>query len=124
MLIALLTVLLLGGGSTGALNYIGDTRDAVKSVVANGDAQKSALKTLKAMRKRTNVQNKMAKRTAKEIEKVFSDHEIEADDLETIWNEYFAAIDSHNQDMLDMRFALKENITREEWTEIFKDTER
>jgi len=54
MLIALITILFLGGASTGILDYIADTRDAVKQVMPKGEEQKAALTTLKAMKKRSN----------------------------------------------------------------------
>ena len=57
MLIALITMLLLGGGSTSVLNYIADTRDNVKIVIPKGETQNAALDTLKALKKRTSAHN-------------------------------------------------------------------
>ena len=123
MLVALLTILLLGGSSTGVLEYIGDTRDAVKNVMPKGDARKAALSTLKAMKKRTSAHNKTAKRAAKEIAKAFVDHETVADTLDTIWAGYFVQVNKRDADMLDLRFELRESISREEWEAIFTDPE-
>jgi hypothetical protein len=123
MIIALLTILLLGGGATSVLQYIGDTQDAVKIVMPKGDEQKAALSTLKAMKKRTTGLNKVAKQTAKAVDKAFGDHDTSAADLDAIWGGYFAEIDQHNNDMLDLRFELKESISREEWAAIFQDAE-
>ena len=123
MLIALFTIFFLGGGSSGVLQYIGDTQDAVKSVMPKGDEQEATLSTLKAMKKKTNALNKVAKRAAKEIDKVFSDHDTTDADLDEIWDGYFAELDKHNHDMLDLRFELKESVSREEWQVIFPDAE-
>jgi len=67
MLIALFTVLLLGGSATGMLDYIADTQDTVKVVMEKDDRRKETLDTLKAMKKRTKAHNKMVKRASKEF---------------------------------------------------------
>jgi hypothetical protein len=123
MIVALLTILLLGGGTTNALLYIGDTQDAVKTVMPKGNEQKAALSTLKAMKKRTNAHNKMARKTVKQIGKAFKDHDTSAGDVDAIWATYFEEVSKHNNDMLDLRFELKESISREEWAAIFQGPE-
>jgi hypothetical protein len=123
MLIALFTYLLLGGSSTSTLEYISETRDAVEIVLPKGDEKKTALSTLKAMKKRTNSHNKVAKKTAKTLDKAFGNHDTTADDLDAIWAEYFVEVNKHNDDMLDLRFELKKGISRDEWAAIFQDAE-
>jgi hypothetical protein len=51
MLTALLISLLFGGSSTVMLAYIADIQDSVKMVMVKNDRQKSALSTLKAIKK-------------------------------------------------------------------------
>ncbi len=119
MLIALFTILLLGGSSTAMLAYIADTRDTVKTVMVKDERQKEALSTLKAMKKRTNARNKHVKRTSKDIYKVLRQDVINTTDIDAIWTGYFAEIDQYNHDMLDLRWELKEHINREEWGKIF-----
>ena len=58
MLIAIFTILILGGSSTAMLAYIADTQDSVKIIMTKDDRQKEALSTLKAMKKRTDARNK------------------------------------------------------------------
>ena len=123
MLIAIFTVLLLGGGGSSTLEYIGNTADAVKIVVPKGDLQKAALSTLNAMKKRTSAHNKIFKRTTKDIARAIRDRDTTADDLDAIWTEYFVGLNQYNHDMLDLRFELKASISREEWQEIFQDSE-
>ena len=115
MLIAIFTVLLLGGGGSTTLEYIGNTADAIKIVVPKGDLQKAALSTLNAMKKRTSANNKIFKRTTKDIARAISDRDTTADDLDAIWAEYFVGLNQYNHDMLDLRFELKASISREEW---------
>jgi len=119
MLIALFTVLILGGGSTATLAYIADTQDSVKIVMVKDDRQKEALSTLKAMKKRTNARNKQVRRASKDIAKLLRQENINTADIDAIWTGYFAEIDQYNHDMLDLRWELKEHINREEWQEIF-----
>ncbi len=119
MLIALFTMMILGGGSTAALAYIADTQDSVKIVMVKDERQKAALSTLKAMKKRTNARNKQVKRASKDMHKTLGQENINTADIDAIWAGYFAEIDQYNQDMLDLRWELKEHINREEWGEIF-----
>ncbi len=121
MLIALFTIMILGGGSTAALAYIADTRDSVKIVMVKDDRQKAALSTLKAMKKRTNARNKHVKRASKDIAKSLRQEDINTAEIDAIWTGYFAEIDQYNHDMLDLRWQLKEHINREEWGAIFSE---
>jgi hypothetical protein len=119
MLIALFTIMILGGSSSAALAYIADTQDSVRIVMVKDDRQKEALSTLKAMKKRTNARNKQVRRASKDIAKLLRQENINTADIDTIWTGYFAEIDQYNHDMLDLRWELKEHINREEWQEIF-----
>ncbi|MCH8307416.1 MAG: hypothetical protein E2O63_04975 [Gammaproteobacteria bacterium] len=119
MLIALFTILLLGGSSTATLAYIADTQDTVKTVMEKDGRQKGALSTLKAMKKRTNARNKHVKRASKDLNKALGQEDINTADIDAIWAGYFAEIDQYDHDMLDLRWELKEHINREEWAAIF-----
>lgn len=72
MLIALLTILFLGGSSTGMLDYIADTRDNVKEVMVKHERRNEALSTIKAMKKITKARNKQMKRASKQFRKAFA----------------------------------------------------
>ncbi len=119
MLTVLLISLLFGGGSTALLAYIADALDSVKVVMVKDERRKEALSTLKAMKKRTNARNKEVKRATKGLNKALGQDDINTADIDAIWAGYFAEIDQYDQDMLDLRFELKEHINRAEWKEIF-----
>ena len=119
MLIALITILILGGSSTGMLDYIADTQDNVKVVMQKDDRRKEAIGTLKAMKKRANAHNKMVKGASKDMKNILSSQELTDASLDTIWDEYFAQRASYNRDMLDLRYQLKDQMTREEWQQVF-----
>ena len=91
MLIALFTILLLGGSATGMLDFIADTQDTVKVVMEKDDRRKEVLATLKETKKRTNAYNKMVKSSSKDIKKILSNDEIADGEIDTIWEGYFAS---------------------------------
>ncbi len=119
MLIALITMMLLGGGSAGLLGYIAEARGNVKTVMERDDRRKAALATLKDMKKRTNARDKQVKKSSKELAAALSQSDINDADLDAIWDHYIAEVNQHNYDMLDLRFQLKDQLTREEWQQVF-----
>ena len=106
MLIALFTMLILGGGDSGILNFIADTQDTVKVVMEKDDRQKGALSTLKAMKKRVSAHNKILKRTSADLDKALSTDA----DIDAIWEAYFKQWDAYNNEMLDLRFQFRDQL--------------
>jgi len=119
MLIALITILLLGGSNTGMLDFIADTQDEVEVVMEKDDRRKEALSTLKAIKSRTEAHNKVVSGTSKDLNKSLADNDATEADIDTIWYRYFAQREAYNRDMLDLRFQLKDQMTREEWQQVF-----
>ncbi len=119
MLIALFTILILGGSNTGMLNFIADTQDTVKVVMEKDDRRKEVLATLKETKKRTEAHNKMVKGTSKDMNKTLSSDEVTEANIDTVWDAYFSQRAAYNQDMLNLRYQLKDQMTREEWQEVF-----
>ena len=119
MLIALFTILILGGSNTGTLDFIADSQDEVKVVMEKDDRRKEALSTLKAIKKRTEARNKVVQGTSKDLNKALADNDVTEADIDTIWYRYFAQREAYNRDMLDLRFQLKDQMTREEWQQVF-----
>ena len=121
MLIALFTMLILGGGATGMLDFIADTQDTVKVVMEKDDRRKEVLATLKETKKRTGAYNKVVKRASKDLSKTLSSDEVADADIDVIWEGYFASRADYNRDMLDLRFQLKDQMTREERQQVFAE---
>ncbi len=119
MLIALFTILFLGGSATQLLDDIGDVRDRVKIVMPKNDQRKEALSHLKTMEKRTESRIKLVKQNAKAMSKALEDHGVTDADFDAIWTGYVQGIDEYHRDMIDLRFELKQHISREEWDAIF-----
>ena len=119
MLIALFTILFLGGSNTGMLDFIADVQDEVKVVMEKDDRRKEALSTLKAIEKRTDAYNKMVKGASKDLNKALGNIEVTNEEIDTIWHRYFAQREAYNRDMLDLRYQIQDQLTREEWQEVF-----
>ncbi len=119
MLIALITILILGGSNTGMLDFIADTQDQVNVAMEQSDHRKEVLGTLKEMKKRTNAHNKMVKGVSKELSTALATDNVTEADIDTIWLSYFEQRAAYNVDMLDLRFQLKDQMTREEWQQVF-----
>jgi hypothetical protein len=119
MLIALFTILFLGGSDTGMLDFIADTQDEVKLVMEKDDRQKEALATLKTMKKLTDGHNKMVKGASKDLSNTLSTDEGTDAEIDAIWDTYFSQRADYNQEMLGLRYQLKDQMTREEWQQVF-----
>ena len=120
MLIALFTILFLGGGSaTQLLGNISEVQDRVKIVMPKDDQRKEALSVLNTMEKRTKSRNKMVKNTVKQMSKELEDHDVTDADIDAVWNDYVQGVDEFHRDMIDLRFELKQHISREEWQQVF-----
>ena len=120
MLITLFTILLLGGSSTtGLLDFIGDARDEAKVVIEDDDRRAEALGTFKTIKKLTESRNKQVKNSAKELSTLLASPDLYNADIDKAWFVYFETVENHNAEMLDLRYELQEQITRDEWERIF-----
>ena len=121
MLIAIFTILFLGGSSTGLLEYIGETEDDIKVVMEKDDRRKAALGNVKDMQKRTKARNKQVKKAQKELSKTLANHDVTMADIDAVWDIYFVEVETYNNDMLELRFELRDRLTREEWQAVFAE---
>jgi len=119
MLVALIVTLLLGGGSISVMDYIADTKKDLKTVIVEPDRRGSAMSTLKAMKKRAAAMNKQAGKSGKRLKKALQQHDLTDAAIDEIWTAHFASIDQFNRDMIDLRFQLKNDVTRDEWQQLF-----
>ena len=116
MLIALFTILFLGGSTnTGMLDFIADSQEAVKEIVQDNDRRKASLALIKEMKKRSNTRYKMVDRASKDMRGALASD----DGIDAIWEDYFDQRSAYNLDMLDLRDQLKSQMTREEWHQVF-----
>jgi hypothetical protein len=79
----------------------------------------ATLATLKAMKQITNARNKQVKRASRKLSKVFADADSSDEAIDAIWSGYFARVKQHDHELLDPRYELREQLTREEWEAVF-----
>jgi hypothetical protein len=116
MLVALLTILFLsGGGTIGLLYDVGVVKKDVKSYVTDDERQDAALAVVGQFKDRIKAQNKLIKKSLNELDEKLADHAVPQTELEAIGSEYGRETQSYYSDLLDLRFALKDQVTRDEW---------
>jgi len=121
MLIALLTIILLGGGGSNVL--IADIQfveEQLKVVMDKTDERKAALATLNEMTKRTKQRQKILGKILKQQKKLVADHNSSPAGTDKLWLELTAERTEFHADMIKLRFAFKDQLSREDWAEIFK----
>ena len=83
MLVALLTLLFLGGGSDSVvLAYIGDSQDAVKEAVEDETRRKAAIAALKDMKAHTKRHTKSTNKIIKNLKASLTDRDAHESDIE------------------------------------------
>lgn len=122
MLIALMTILFLGGGSgSNLMAFISEVNKEVKVTVVDEDRREAALDTLKAMKQHLKEQGKAKDAVFKRLKQVLQDHSVSGDSVEAIWAEHFSSTHDANRKLADLRFELREQLTREEWEAVFAE---
>lgn len=101
------------------LDYISDSKSSVKEVMPKGDARDEALAVLKTMKARVKSRNNIGKQARKDLGKAFENYAAQAEDTDAIWEANFDDADTYRNEMLDLRFELKQHISREQWQGIF-----
>jgi len=119
MLIALITIFFLGGSSFGPMLYIDEARDNAKSAIIDADQRKLVRDDLKSMKSRAKQYTKSVKDLTKDLQKEFVEHEVDEADLDVYWDQIFALNASLSEDVIDMRFALRDKVSCEEWSALF-----
>jgi hypothetical protein len=123
MIAALIAILFLGGGIEDAvLDYVQYMRGTVKEVVADDERRADARATLNEMKKLTKAHSKSNQKTFKSLLRVMGEMGTEPETVDALWDDYFQTVDSYNERMIDLRFELRDTLTREEWEQMFADS--
>ena len=120
MLIALITMMLLGGDPVGVLGELADVRDRVESFMPkDADQREVALAVLDRADEITEAREGVVDDSQDTLQDEITDHDAAAAAVEQIWRDYHTKRTAYHRDMIDLRFELKEQISRDEWAEIF-----
>ena len=122
MLMALIAVLFLGGGVQDAvLDHIGETRGSVKEVINERDRRSDINATLDQMKKRSKQRGRSGRQALKTLQAAMSDHEVNQAEIDRLFDDYLQSLKDYNEDMIDLRFQLRDQLNREEWEALFGD---
>lgn len=120
MLIALYTIFILGGGGTfGPMVFIDEALDNTKTAIVDDDRRKEAIVTLKAMKSRTKQHTKAIKGLSKDMDSSMGGHEFADEEIDAIWDRYFDLNTEYSKDIVEIRFQLRNQVTREDWEAMF-----
>ena len=124
MIAALIAILFLGGGvDSSVLDFVAYIRGSVDEVVVDESRRAEARTTLKDMKKLTSENLKANQKTFKGLLAELSESETNAEAVEALWENYYKSIESYNEQMIDLRFELRDSLTEDEWQQIFGDAD-
>jgi hypothetical protein len=122
MLVALITVLFLSGGSQSQLlDGLNAAGKRVETTVVAGDRRAEAKAIIKKMKSKAKGHEKEFKQVAKSLKNIFSEHEFSESEANEIWQQYFEGTVDFRREMVVLQFELRDQISREEWNAIFAD---
>ena len=120
MLIALLTVMLLGGGSYDLSTFIAEGQENIESAVEDPKRRQSALDTLAAMEESMGSDNGETTALIERARQSFSEEKVwSAEELDALFAEARSLNADRAQRFIELRLELKSSLTSEEWDEAF-----
>ena len=124
MLIAtMIALLFLGSGANMMLDGIDQMKDNVKSEIVDESARKAALDVVDRLEDTAKDYAKADGKDEKELIKLIQDYGSSTADLKANMDASYQQRVQFQKEMIALRFALKDKLSREQWDKIFsKDT--
>ena len=120
MLIALLTVMLLGGGSYDLSTFIAEGQDNIESAVDDPQRRQTALDILLAMEDFMSSDNSETSALIERTQQAFSEEKVwSAEELDALFAEARSLKAERAERFIELRLELKAALTGEEWAEAF-----
>lgn len=123
MIWALLAWYFFGGGvGSGAIltsSGVDDLSEQVAIVVEAETRRESATRTLKSLKKDVKAFEKTFARSGKKLNKLYKDHEGDREEALAILDDLNSEWATGQERALDARFALRDELSEEEWSELF-----
>jgi len=125
ILIILATTLLFGGATVTVGVFttgqpIKEITKKVKNLQMEEDRQDEALRLVKKWKKDGKTYWKADQKNMKKLLKLMKKYETTPEDLQELITKQDQNSDENDKILLDIRFALKEQMTKEEWDAVFK----
>ena len=120
MLIALLTVLVMGGGEQNTvLNFLLETEGRVANAIPEPDRRDEVRRILGQMERRNSQLNQSTEKRFRRLQSELAKPTPDRVAMNAVLDNQYAALRRYNQDMIDLRFELRDQLTREEWDALF-----
>ena len=120
MLIALLTVMLLGGGSYDLSTFIAEGQDNIESAVDDPQRRQTAMDILLAMEDFMSSDNSETSALIERTQQAFSEEKVwSAEELDALFAEARTLKAERAERFIKLRLELKAALTGEEWAEVF-----
>jgi hypothetical protein len=120
MLIALLTLMLLGGGSYDLSTFIAEGQENIESAVEDPQRRQSALDILAAMEESMASDNSETTTLIERTQQAFSKDKVwSAEELDALFSEARSSRADRAERFIELRLELKTALTSEEWAETF-----
>ena len=123
MIWALLAAFLLGGGgdsgsmlTSASVKQLGERTREVISDPARAEA---AQQTLAELRKEVKAFQKRFSKSGKELNRSYKNHAADLNHAMAVLEELNSGWNTSQQRAIDLRFALRDSMTREEWSALF-----
>ena len=120
MPIALLTVMLLGGGSYDLSAFIAEGQDNIESAVEDPQRRQTAMDILLAMEDFMSSDNSETTALIERTQQAFSEEKVwSAEELDALFAEARSLKAERAERFIELRLELKAALTGEEWAEAF-----
>jgi len=119
MLIALFTLLFLGGDATPMLAYIDEYQERANTVITDASSREQAKSIFKTMEDRNKDHGKKVNGYGTQLGEMSEDPNATDAEIDAIWDQYFQDVDAYHAGLTDARFELKQYVSRDEWQAIF-----
>ena len=120
MLVALYTIFVLGGGFSFAISdFLDDMKQSTKTYVVDDEHKKEALDTIKAMKALLKDHQKSIGEISKPLGKELAANPLRNAEVDELWDQYIDLSSNTMREMVELRFQLKDQLSREEWEQLF-----
>jgi 16S rRNA C1402 N4-methylase RsmH len=123
MIWALLAAYLLGGGGLGGSMLtsasVKQLSERTQEVISEPARAEAAQQTLAELRKEVKAFQKTFSKSGKELNKSYKDHAADLNHAMVVLEELNSGWGTSQQRAIDLRFELKDSMTREEWSALF-----